>query len=77
MTFKTSNFILEARTRNIVVPPKNIIYDGDFWILFSKNIIFQFLISYYFAVKSCPFNKYLLVCIISILLLICNRSVTH
>lgn len=77
MIFKALNIIFVGGTWNTVVRQKNIIYDGDFCILFSENIMFQFLINYYFAAKFCPINKYLLGCINSILLLIKYRSVAH
>ena len=43
MIFKGSNFILEAETRNIVVLPNNITYDGDFCTFLSKKSCSTFL----------------------------------
>lgn len=43
MTFKALDFTLEAETRNVVVPPNNITYDGDFCIFFSEISCSTFL----------------------------------
>lgn len=76
MIFKALDFILEAETRNVVVPSNNITYDGDFCTFFS-DIMFYFLKNYCFATKFDPINQRLLVCITSILLLLYNRSITY